>query len=183
MERVWQVEIDEKVIELSQKYLPAISKDAFKNKKAEIIIGDGKNFMRKYSNFFDVIILDLSDPAGPAKELISLNFYKDVKRAMRKEGIVSIQSGSLTYQPSLVGAIYKRVRKIFPSVEIRKSVVPVYNAGEFSFTVASGTNLSKISPTDIKRRINKLKLCLRYLDSEVMFATKVLPNSLKKILV
>ena len=176
IEKVWLVEIDKKVIELSQKYLPFISKGAFKNKKAEIIIGDGKEYINKYKDFFDVIILDLSDPGGPAKDLISLNFYKKAESTLRKNGIISIQSGSFTCQPELVSLIFNRIRKIFPSVEIHRAVVPSYQAGEYSFIVGSTANLKKIDLKDIEKKYKKLKLDLKYYSPEIHFASQVLPK-------
>ena len=182
IEKAWMVEIDEKVIETSKKYLASISKGAFKDKRAELIIGDGKKFIRKYKDFFDVIILDLSDPGGPAKELISLNFYKNIKRALRKNGIVSIQSGSFTCQPKLVKIIYKRMKKIFSSVIIRKAVVPAYQAGEYAFITASRMNLERLSLKNIEKKFKKLNLNLRYYSPEIHFASAVLPKYLKETL-
>jgi len=180
IEKVWMVEIDKKVIELSQKYLPSISKGAFSDKRAEVVVEDGKEFIKRHEDFFDVIVLDLSDPGGPAKDLISLNFYKRVKKALRKNGMVSIQSGSFTCQPELVRTIFKRVRKIFPSAEIRRAVVPSYQAGEYSFTVGSKANLKKITVKDIERKYKKLKLNLGYYSPEIHFISKILPKYLKE---
>ena len=178
VEKVWMAEIDKKVIDISRKYLASISKGAFKNKKAEVIIGDGKKFIKRYNDFFDVIILDLSDPGGPAKDLISLNFYKDVKKALKKNGIVSIQSGSFTCQPKLVSTIFNRIKKIFPFAEIRRAVVPCYQAGEYSFTIGSKSNLKKITFKDIDKKYKKLKLNLKYYSPEIHFTSKVLPEYL-----
>jgi len=179
VEKVWMVEIDKKVIEVSRKYLPSISKGAFSDKRAEVIIEDGKEFIKRHENFFDIIILDLSDPKGPAKDLISLNFYKRVKKALRKNGMVSIQSGSFTCQPELVSTILKRIKKIFPFAEIRRAVVPSYQAGEYSFTVGSATNLKKITFKDIDKKYKKLKLNLEYYSPEIHFVSKILPKYLR----
>ncbi|PIP24136.1 MAG: spermidine synthase [Candidatus Nealsonbacteria bacterium CG23_combo_of_CG06-09_8_20_14_all_37_18] len=182
IEKVWVAEIDAKVIEVSRKYLPSISKRAFKNKKSEITIGDGKEYINKYKDFFDVIILDLSDPGGPAKDLMSLDFYKKTKRALRKNGIISIQSGSFTCQPGLVSTIFSRIRKVFPYTEIRRAVVPCYQAGEYSFTIGSTADLEKITLKDIKKKYKKLKLDLKYYSPDIHFASKVLPKYLKEMI-
>jgi spermidine synthase len=179
IEKVWMAEIDRKVIKVSEKYLPSISKGAFKNKKAEIVVGDGKEFIKKYKDFFDVVILDLSDPAGPAKDLISLDFYKKVKRALKKNGLVSIQSGSLDDQIKLVATIFKRIRKIFPVAEIRRAVIPSYWE-EYSFIVGSKANLKKITFKDIEKRYKKSKLDLKYYSPEIHFVSKVFPKYLRK---
>ncbi len=178
VEKVWLVEIDKKVIDVSQKYLPLISKGAFKDKRVEVVIGDGLSFVKKYKNFFDIIILDLSDPWGPAKKLISLKFYQDVKKALKKDGIISVQSGCLFYQIKLVSIIFERLKKIFPSVVIHKAPVFLYGLGELSFTVASGLDLNKINPKDVERKFRKLKLKLKYYRPKIHFASRVLPKYL-----
>ncbi|MBL7142513.1 MAG: polyamine aminopropyltransferase [Candidatus Pacebacteria bacterium] len=178
IEKVWMAEIDEKVIELSKKYISSISKGAFKNKKAEIIIGDGKKYIKRHKNFFDVIILDLSDPLGPSKELISLNFYQNVKRALRKDGVVSIQSGSLNDQPELVSKIFGRIKKIFPFADIHWAVVPSYQTGEYSFIIGAKENLGKLTQKDLQKKYKKSKLKLKYFSPEIYFASRVLPKYL-----
>lgn len=182
VEKVWMVEIDKKVIENCKKYLPSLSKKAFEDKRAEIIIGDGKEYIKNYKSFFDVIILDLSDPCGPAKDLITLRFYQNAKKALRGTGIVSIQSGSLTCQPKLVAIIYKRIRKIFPYIKIHQAVIPSYQAGEYSFIVASELNLEKINLKNLKNRANKLGPNLLYWSPEIHFSSVVLPKYLKQSL-
>ena len=178
VEKVWMVEIDKKVIELSQKYLSSISKGAFKSKKAEIIIGDGKKYIKKHKNFFDIIILDLSDPHGPAKELVSLKFYRDIKKALRRDGIVSIQSGSLNDQPGLVKNIFYRIKNIFPFAEIHQAVIPAYETGEYSFIIGCKNKVDKAQEKNIERKYKKLKLNLQYFNPEIYFSSRVLPKYL-----
>lgn len=182
IEKVWVVEIDRKVIGVSKKYLPSISRGAFNSKKAEIIVGDGLKFIKNYKNFFDVIILDLSDPVGPAKELISLNFYKDVKKALKKRGVLSVQSGSITVQLKLVETIYKRLKKVFPFVEIHRACVPLYQAGEYSFTLAANFNLEKVSLAKLERRFKKLNLKTKYYLPKIHLSSRAKPRYLKNLL-
>ncbi|MBL7150205.1 MAG: polyamine aminopropyltransferase [Candidatus Pacebacteria bacterium] len=180
VQKVWLAEIDKKVIELSKKYLPLISKGAFKDKRGEVVIGDGKEFLKKYKNFFDVIILDLSDPLGPAKDLITLKFYRQVQKTLKQKGIVSVQSGSLTCQPKLVALIFKRLSKVFTFVKVHKAVVPSYQAGEYSFTVASNLNLEKVNLKNLESRVKRLSIDLLYWFPGIHFSSAVLPKYLKK---
>lgn len=176
--KVWMVEIDKKVIEISKKYLPSISKGVFENKKTEIIIGDGIKFIKNYKNFFDVIILDLSDPWGPACKTISLKFYQGVKRALKKNGVISVQGGCLFGQIKLASLIFHRLKKVFSSVLIHKAPVLLYDIGEQSFIVASDINLKRISFKQIERKFKKLNLALQYYNPKIHFASAVLPEYL-----
>jgi spermidine synthase len=174
------VEIDGKVIEISKKYLPSISKNAFKDKRTTLIIGDGKKYIEDHEKEFDVVILDLSDPDGPAKDLISLSFYGSVKKALKKNGIVSLQSGSFTTQPGLVSTIFKRLQKIFSYVEVRRAGVPAYQAGEYSFTLASDYNFTIVSQKTLEKKFNRAKhMNLQYWSPDIHVASAILPKYLK----
>jgi len=180
VEKVWMVEIDKKVIDVSKKYLSSISKGAFDSKKAEIIIGDGFEFIKKYNNFFDVIILDLSDPWGPAKKLISVDFYKSIKKALRKGGVVSIQGGCFFYQIKLVEVIFRRLKKVFDTVILHEAPVVLYGVGDLNFALASDADLKRINLADIENKFKKLRLDLEYYWPKVHFASAVLPKYIMK---
>ncbi|OHA65162.1 MAG: spermidine synthase [Candidatus Wildermuthbacteria bacterium RIFCSPHIGHO2_02_FULL_49_9] len=174
------VEIDGKVVKLSRKYLPFLSKNAFSDKRTKLVIEDGKKFIKKHKSEFDVIILDLSDPNGPSKDLISLPFYKNIKQALRSNGIVSVQSGSFITQPKLVSTISKRLQKVFSHVQVRKAVVPSYYAGEYIFTLASDYNFSKVTLGTLAKRYKASKMRLKYWSPEIHQASSVLPLYLKQ---
>lgn len=182
IKEAWMVDIDGKVVKLCQKYLPSISKNAFQDKRTHLIIGDGQKIIKRLENYFDVIILDLSDPRGPAKKLISTNFYQNVKKALTKNGLVSIQSGSFDCQPELINTIYNRIKKVFPFIEIRKAMVPSYQAGEYGFTVGLKLNPQKTTQANLEKRFKKCKLRLNYYNPEIHFSSKVLPQYLKNVL-
>ena len=158
VEKVWMVEIDKKVIESCKKYIPSIPGNAYEDERGQVIVGDGKKYVEQYKNFFDVVILDLSDPHGPAEGLISENFYQSVKRALKSDGIVSIQSESLTYQPKLVKKMQKRIKNVFSSVKMHCMSIPTYQGGLFSLTVASSIDLDGVEFDQKERRYKKLNL-------------------------
>ena len=180
VEKVWLVEIDKKVIEVAKKYLPSISKGAFEDKRVELVIGDGVKFIKNYKNFFDVIILDLSDPWGPARKVISLKFYQGVKGALKKNGTISVQGGCLFSQLKLASLVFHRLKRVFSSVIIHKAPVLLYDIGELNFTVASDVNLKKITFKQIERKFKKLNLDLRYYRPKIHFASAVLPKYLMR---
>ena len=181
IKEVWMSEIDKRVSDISKKYLPSISRGAFNNKRAKLLFEDGKKIIEKYNNFFDLIILDLSDPMGPAKDLISTAFYTKVKKSLRKGGIISVQSGSLGCQPDLVALIFKRLKKVFPFVKVHRACVPLYGLGEFSFTIAAKFNLQKeINKARLMKNYKSLKPSLRYYSPEIHFSSGILPAYLVK---
>lgn len=74
VEEVHQVEIDERVVELSRQHLPFMA-SGFNSPKMRLTIGDGFEYMKQRSGEFDVIITDSSsDPIGPATSLFQVIF-------------------------------------------------------------------------------------------------------------
>ena len=63
IELICQVEIDEKVVEVSKKFLPFMA-EGLTNPKVDLHIGDGYEFIKNHADKFDVIITDSSDPVG-----------------------------------------------------------------------------------------------------------------------
>lgn len=63
VERIVQVEIDSKVLEVSRKYLPTMGV-GLDHPKVTLNVGDGFQFLQRHSGEFDVIITDSSDPIG-----------------------------------------------------------------------------------------------------------------------
>ena len=177
IEEVYLVDIDKKVIEISQKYLPFVSKGAFRNKKARIFVEDGIKFVKNYKNFFDVVIIDSTDPLGPSLGLFSKNFYQNVFKALTKNGVLSIQSGCLFEQFLHLKKILEKIKKIFPSLKIHKACVPCLQcSNEYSFTVAAKSDLRKVTLKDIEKRFKKLKSGLKYYNPEIHFSSVVLPK-------
>lgn len=174
------VEIDETVISVSKKYLPSLSKGAFNNKRARIIIDDGAKFMRETKEKFDVAIVDSSDPIGPATVLFSTKFYKDICSVLKEDGLMIRQTGSTLFQPDEVKNTQKMMSKIFPHMVIQVAAVPTYIGGLFSFVIAS----KKINPTTvpfekIAARYAGLNLKTKYYNPEIHFASLKIPNYLR----
>ena len=74
VDEIIQVEIDEKVVELSKIYFPSMT-TALTNPKVKVHIGDGFEFIKQYSQKFDVIITDSSDPVGKYITLYKCKIY------------------------------------------------------------------------------------------------------------
>ena len=78
VKEVYLVDIDKEAMGIFRKYTPFISQNSFKDKRTKIFFGDGREFIKKFRNFFDVVIVDSNDPMGPSLPLFSSRFYKYV---------------------------------------------------------------------------------------------------------
>ena len=77
---ITHVDIDFKVREVAQKYLPAVSDGAFTNDKVKFVCEDGRTFIEKHPKCYDIIIMDMTDPFGQAIKLYTYEYFKMVKK-------------------------------------------------------------------------------------------------------
>ncbi|XP_033642683.1 spermidine synthase-like [Asterias rubens] len=182
VESVTQCEIDEKVIEVSKKYLPFMS-SGFESPKLTQHIGDGFVFMKQHLNEFDVIITDSSDPIGPAAALFERPYYVLMKKALRPDGIVCTQGECLWLHLELIKTMQDFCKTLYPVVDYGYCTIPTYPSGQIGFTLCSlnpETNFRK----PIRSWTNEVKktLNLKYYNSDIHKAAFVLPEFARRIL-
>jgi len=136
IEKAVLVEIDARVVEVSRKYLPEIS-CALDDSRVEIVIADGIKYVQEHKNEFDVIMVDSTDPVGPAVGLFARNFYKSIYESLREDGIFVAQTESPFYHKQLIRSVFSDVRSIFPVTRLYTCAIPTYPSGYWSFTMGS----------------------------------------------
>jgi spermidine synthase len=115
VETVEMVEIDGMVVEVSKKYLPEISAALLDNNpKVHLHIGDGIKHMAESKDKYDVIIVDCSDPIGPGEGLFTHDFYKNVYKALKVDGLFVQQTESPFYHQPLLKKLHKDISALFP---------------------------------------------------------------------
>ncbi len=131
-------EIDGLVIEKSIEFLPSIASEIDgNNPKVKLHIDDGIAYIRDHQNEFDIILVDSTDPIGPAVGLFEENFYRLVFSALKGDGIMIAQSESPFYHDSIQKSMYQNLRAVFPIVEMYQTFIPTYPSGFWSFAFAS----------------------------------------------
>ncbi|ACV64279.1 spermidine synthase [Desulfofarcimen acetoxidans DSM 771] len=176
VEKVVHVEIDGRVIEVSKKYLPEIS-CALDNPRVEVIIDDGIKHVQEYKDTYDVIIIDSTDPVGPAVGLFSAEFYRSVSEALTQDGLFVAQTESPFYNEELITRIQKDVADIFPVTSLYLACVPTYPGGLWSFTIGS-----KIYDPQKADTTRFSELATRYYSPVVHKASFVLPPFVQNLL-
>lgn len=138
VETVTMVEIDGKVVELSKQYLPTIAKAMIEeDPKLTVKIGDGIGFMAEANDYYDVIIVDCSDPIGPGEGLFTEEFYKNVYKALKSDGLFVQQTESPFMHQELVKKCYGYVENIFPMARLYTAFIPIYPSGMHCFTMGT----------------------------------------------
>lgn len=100
---------------------------------------------------YDVIIVDSTDPVGPAEGLFRRPFYENCLRALRKGGLLIQQSESPLIHAGLIRAMRAEMRAAgFGSLLTMNFPQCVYPSGWWSATLAGKDNpLTNIRDTEI----------------------------------
>jgi spermidine synthase len=124
------VEIDGEVIRLSKEFLPAIGGDAWTDARADIIVGDGIDYVKRAPDAsFDVIIVDSTDPIGVGEVLFTDEFYQNCARILTDRGLIVNQCGVPFMQADELRETSARRRNFFPHVTAYIAAVPTYVGG------------------------------------------------------
>ena len=139
VKKIVHVEIDRKVVEACQKHLPLHNPEP-ENEKIELHIADGIEFVKNVREPFDVIIVDSTDPVGPAENLFEYDFFSSIYSALKDDGILLSQTGSPFLHGSFVKKVTDTLSKIFPLVRVCCGPMPTYPSGIWSYTLGSKKN-------------------------------------------
>ena len=131
-------EIDGLVIDKSIELLPSMACEIDgSNPRVKLHVNDGLAYIRDHQNEFDVILVDSTDPIGPAVGLFEEDFYRLVFSALKDDGIMIAQSESPFYHAEIQKKMYQNLRAVFPIVEMYQAFIPTYPSGFWSFAFAS----------------------------------------------
>ncbi|XP_070560364.1 spermidine synthase-like isoform X1 [Ptychodera flava] len=182
VETVTQCEIDDKVIEVSKKYLPAMSV-GFSSPKLTQHIGDGFDFMANHTEEFDVIITDSSDPIGPAESLFEKPYYELMKTALKPNGIICSQGECMWLHLPLIKKTMEMCKSIYPVVSYGYCTIPTYPSGQIGFVLCSLNPDTNFAEPLIKWTDEEVtKLNLKYYNTDIHRAAIVLPQHVRKTL-
>ncbi|KAK8283795.1 hypothetical protein V6Z12_D08G118100 [Gossypium hirsutum] len=170
-------EIDRMVIEVSKKFFPELAA-GFEDPRVCLHVGDeGK---------YDVIIVDSSDPVGPAQELVEKPFFDTLARALRPGGVLCNMAESMWLHTHLIDDMISICREIFKgSVHYAWASVPTYPSGVIGFLICSTEGpavdfLNPINPIEKLEGAHQHKRELRYYNSQMHKAAFSLPSFLKR---
>ena len=138
VEHAVMVEIDGEVIRLAKQYLPSVAAGAWDDTRAQVIVGDGIDYVARAPDAaFDVIIVDSTDPIGVGEVLFTDAFYRDCARILTARGLVVNQCGVPFMQADELRETSAKQRKFFPHVSAYVAAVPTYVGGLMTLGIAS----------------------------------------------
>jgi spermidine synthase len=130
VERAVMVEIDGEVIRLAKQFLPGIAGYAWADPRAEVIVGDGIDYVKRAADAsFDAIIVDSTDPIGVGEVLFTDDFYANCARILTARGVLVNQCGVPFMQADELRETSARRAQFFPHVTAYVAAVPTYVGG------------------------------------------------------
>ena len=151
------VELDPLLLKLVQKFSTPLTQSEISDKRVKIHYTDGRFFVKKTQDRFDIIFIGLPTPQElQTNRLFSSEFFNSAKEKMNSDGIIVLTlPGSLTYiSPALRdlnGCILDTLKGVFRFVEI----IP----GDVNLYLASNSNqLGKVATGEIIKRFEVRKV-------------------------
>lgn len=179
IQHVDMVEIDKMVVDVSREFFPTIS-CALDNEKVNVLYEDGVSFVKDKNDFYDLIIIDSTDPIGPGEGLFTTEFYNNCYNALTNEGILVNQNETPIYDEFFEVGISsnRKLSKMFPIVEVYQASIPTYPGGYWLFNFAS----KKYNPiSDLKEdQWTSLNLKTKYYNTSLHKGAFALPNYVKE---
>ncbi|WP_404455949.1 spermidine synthase [Virgibacillus necropolis] len=175
VEKATLVDIDGKVIEYSKKFLPSIA-GSLDDPRVEVLVDDGFMYIAKSEREFDVILVDSTEPVGPAVNLFSQGFYAGISRALKDDGIFVAQTDNPWFKADLIHQVFHDVKDIFPVTKLYTANIPTYPSGLWTFTMGSKIH----NPLKVKEeRFTDIET--KYYTPELHFASFALPRFVKEL--
>ena len=181
IESIDLVEVDKDVVLLSKKFLP-FSSSQLKDRRVGVWFEEGLRYVRGKMAEFDLIIVDSSDPYGPAEGLFTREFYGTCFKALRDDGILINQHESPFYaaHQRSVREAHRHIAVEFPVSTVYQCHIPSYPSGHWLFGFAS-KKYHPIEDLD-DRRWNALDIKTRYYNTDLHRGAFALPNYVKDLL-
>lgn len=173
IERVVMVEIDEAVVRACRAHMPTVS-CALDDPRLELRIEDGVRYVAECRETFDLVIVDSTDPIGPATPLFNRDFYEKAAGLLGPDGILVSQAESPFYDPELQEPMLRNQRPFFSRLHLYLFSTLTYPGGLWSFGFASKgpCPLADFAPN----RVAAAGLETRYYNPGVHRAAFMLPN-------
>ena len=185
IESVTMVEIDEAVINASKKFLNTMNTE-FSNTKLKLIVGDGIEFVKKSKpDEFDLVIVDGSDPIGPAQGLFTKEFYSDCARSLTRDGLLVTQGESPMFHTSTFVELNHCLKNVFGMKKVHTMLfhATTYPSGMWSLMLASKKPINPKADIDKQKTSDFVKSKkLRYYNEDLHAGAFCLPNFVRDLI-
>lgn len=189
IEKVTMVEIDEAVVRACKLHLPTIARE-FSNPKLDLVIGDGIKFAAEaQKEAYDLIIVDGSDPAGPAEGLFTKDFYSNCMKALKPNGVLITQGESPMFHSKTFVELNSCLKSVFGQSSVHTLLfhATTYPSGMWSLQMAIKGQYSPVKDIkhdQVKNFVSGLSRdkALKYYNEDLHSAAFSLPTFVREML-
>lgn len=178
------VEIDETVVRASKEFMPGVG--AWESPKLNVLFEDGIRFVSDVNDTYDVIIIDGSDPVGPAEGLFEEDFLRSCHDILAEDGVLAAQTES-PWVPSYhksINRVFTALDALYPVTKMYLAWTPLYPGGMWSFCYAGkGPHpLSADTMERVEEGLSSFGDELNYYNREIHVGSFALPNFVREII-
>ena len=182
IEKIDMVEIDERVVRLSQKYLP-VTADKLEDPRVTLYFEDGLKFVEDSADgSYDLILVDSTDPISVGEGLFTTGFYQNCYRVLSEDGILINQHETPYFEKYAdeMKKAHNKIKGMFPVSKVYQFHQPTYPSGHWLFGFAS----KKYDPIEDhqKETWEKFGLKTKYYNSDIHKGAFALPTFVKEML-
>src|SRR3954462_13008591 len=125
IERVFLLELDEEVVHVARKHYE-VARIALADPRVEVRPSDAFDSVGELRGELDVIMVDLTDPIGPAARLFEDEFYALCQSSLRADGMVVAQTESVHFHPEVVRSCFAALDNRFAHAELLWTAIATY---------------------------------------------------------
>ena len=147
IERVFLLELDEEVVQVARKHYE-IARVALADPRVEVRPRDAFESIAELHGELDVIMVDLTDPIGPAARLFEDPFYALCEQSLRADGMLVAQTESIHFHPDVVRSCFTTLAGRFTHTDLLWTAIATYPGAFWTFGIAS----KQLDPRIVRRR-------------------------------
>jgi len=157
------VELDPDIIRLSESYLPPSAAAVLKDPRVHVILGDGRAYLEAAAALYDIVILNLPEPAtAQINRFYTREFFSRVRAKLNAGGVFSfrVPSSENYVSPALrqfLSTMAGTLRTAFPEIK----VIP----GDSNIFLASARPLT-VDADDFIRAIQRFRIQNTFISPE-----------------
>jgi len=147
IERVYLLELDEEVVHVARKHYE-VARQTLADPRVEVRPRDAFESIAELHGELDVIMVDLTDPIGPAARLFEDEFYALCEQSLRADGILVAQTESIHFHPEVVRSCFTTLSNRFAHTDLLWGAIATYPGAFWTFGIAS----KQLDPRVVRRR-------------------------------
>jgi spermidine synthase len=147
IERVYLLELDEEVVHVARKHYE-VARRTLADPRVEVRPRDAFESIAELHGELDVIMVDLTDPIGPAARLFEDEFYALCEQSLRADGFLVAQTESVHFHPEVVLGCFTTLANRFRHADLLWGAIATYPGAFWTFAIAS----KELDPRVVRRR-------------------------------